>query len=89
MPPHEMVAGGSWQVEFGIVICEQKCSESSEGMMTISIYKCEVLEDPCREATLHFLSVGGPGQGGRHELLQVLAVFSRLAQRLTWMRYSR
>ena len=34
MPPHEMIAGRSWHVEFGVVICEfgQKCGESSEGI---------------------------------------------------------
>ena len=41
-----MIVGRSWQVEFGVVVCEfgQKCGESSEGMTTISVYECEVLE---------------------------------------------
>ena len=61
MPPHEMIVGRSWQVEFGVVICEfgQKCGESSKGMMTISIYECEVLERSMQGGNLVLLKCWG------------------------------
>ena len=40
MPPHKMIAGRSWQVEFDVVVCEfgEEGSESSKGVISISIY---------------------------------------------------